>query len=109
MNVENISSNTFSFTAIFPDATTQGLTLAPSQSVQVYGATVGATTYQDSFDTNWVLVNDSTTGFQAHALITPTSEFILGFFDVAPLTAILACLWMIRRSLSTSSRGHTPD
>jgi hypothetical protein len=109
MNVENLSTNYFTFVAGFPDGTTQSVTLQPDSFVQVSRVIYGGTNYQDSFDTNYVIVNDSSTGFHAHSLVSPSGEFMQGFFDIAPLTAVLAVVWFVRRGLFHKTSGYTTD
>lgn len=107
MNVQNCSTNPLTFTALFPDGSSQSITLAPSASIRVTGAVVGGTNFADSFDSAYVAVNDDVSGFGVHALPSVSSVFLGGFFAVAPLTAVLACVWWIRRSLSVGTKGYS--
>jgi hypothetical protein len=107
MNVWNLSTNSFYFTGVFTDGTTQSLVLAADSGCQVGGAIVSGSSYIESFDTNYVLVNSDTSGAVVHALPAPTSLFLEGFFAVAPLTAVIVAIIFIRRSLGGGSRGYS--
>ena len=107
MNVWNLSTNSFFFTGIFPDGSTQSLVLAADSGCQVSGAIVSGTTYQDGYNTNFVLYNSDSSGFSAHGVVAPTSVFLAGFFDIAPLTAVIVAIIFIRRSFGSGTRGYS--
>jgi hypothetical protein len=110
MNVWNLSTNSYYFTGLFSDGSDQSLCLAPDSGCQVGGAIIGGTTYQDSFTTNWVLVNSDLSGAVVHGSPGVSSIYLSGFFDVAGLTAVLACVWFIRRAMGMGgTRGYSSE
>ena len=103
MNVCNVSSNVFTFTAVWPDGSAQSLSLGPGGSINVPGFVDGSgATNLDSYDHCYQLVVDNVSGAVLHEGLSPAGVMVSGFGKGLLLTAVMVCVWMIIRGLRPS-------
>jgi hypothetical protein len=103
MNVVNLSSNVFTFTALWPDGSTQAVNLPSGLSIQVPGFidSLGVTN-ADSYDHCYQLVVDNVSGAVLHEGLSPAGVMLAGFGKGLLLAGIMVCVWMIIRGLRPS-------
>ena len=103
MNIVNLSTNAFTFTAVWPDGSTQPLTLAPGLSINVPGFVDGlGVTNADSYDHCYQLVIDSVSGAMLHEGLSPAGVMVAGFGRGLLLSAVMVTVWMIVKGLRPS-------
>ena len=100
MNVVNLSSNVYTFTAAWPDGSTQSVNLPASLSINVPGFidSLGGTN-ADSYDHCYQLVVDNISGAMLHEGLSPAGVMVSGFEKGMVLAAVMVCVWMIVRGL----------
>jgi hypothetical protein len=103
MNIVNLSSNAYTFTAVWPDGSTQSVTLPGGLSVNVPGCidALGVTN-ADSYDHCYQLVIDNVSGAVLHEGLSPAGVMGAGFGKGLVLAAVMVCVWMIVRGLRPS-------
>ena len=110
MICENLSTNTWHVSLIAADGGTQSVDMVSGAVVHSSGVIVGGTAYQDTWETNYVVVNDAGGTVGVHPSAGGAGLFINGFWDCAPLAAVLACVWLIRRAMNgTETTGYSKD
>jgi len=109
MNIANCFTNSVAVNVCWPDGSAHTLTLFPGQSVSASGVQVSNVWYVDGYSSNFVAVVNSTGVLVVGGSVAPAPLFMDGFFWAAPLTAILAAIWFIRRSMSGSTSGYSSE
>jgi len=100
MNVANLSSNVFTFTAVWPDGSTQSINLPAGLSVTVPGMVDAlGNTNADSYDHCYQLVVDNVSGAVLHEGLSPAGVMVSGFSKGLLLAAVMVTVWMIVRGL----------
>ncbi len=101
MEVINTATNSGIVTCVWPDGTTQMVTLAPDASVTVPGVVLGGSTLMDSYDHCWQVVRSDPLqvsgdyGFTAHETYHALTFFLSGFFAAIPFLVVWLGVWAI--------------
>jgi hypothetical protein len=109
MNLENTGTNSFACTVIMPDGGTVGVVLQGGHVLSCAGVVVGGVDYQDNLETNYTGIITDTGGLTLAANPSASGVYVSGLWDFAPLAAVLACVWLIRRSLGDTTKGYSTE
>lgn len=104
MNVVNLSSNVYTFTAAWPDGSMQSIHLPPGLSVSVAGFENANNNViiMESYDHCYQIVVDNVSGARLHECLSPAGVMESGFEKGTVLAVVMVCVWMIVRGLRPS-------